>query len=118
MQRGIGEDGEDVFEEDTRGREVGELAQGRTQSYLKTGEFGGAGGMGGGLSGDLGGGGIGSGGLGHDEERGKKKKIKERRGRKGGRGEEALIKKAERGDLSRAAVVLVVVRNEEIDKRV
>lgn len=68
MQRGIGEDGEDVFEEDTRGRKVGELAQGRAQSYLKTGEFGGAGGMGGGLSGDLGGGGIGSGRLGHDEE--------------------------------------------------
>lgn len=91
MQRGIGEDGEDVFEEDARRREVGKLAQGRAQSYLKTGEFGGAGGMGGGLSGDLGGGGIGSGGLGHDGERGKKK-IKERRGRKGGRGR-ALIKK-------------------------
>lgn len=68
MQRGVGEYGEDVFEEDTRGREVGELAQGRAQSYLKTGEFGGAGGMGGGLSGDLGGGGIGSGGLGHNGE--------------------------------------------------
>lgn len=51
-------DREDVFEEDSRRREVWELAEGRTESYFKTGEFGGAGGMGGGLSGVLGGGGI------------------------------------------------------------
>lgn len=57
VQHGISEDREDIFEQDTGGREVGELAQGLAQLYFKTGEFGGAGGRGGGLSGDLGGGG-------------------------------------------------------------
>ena len=57
MQSVIREDREDVFEQDTWGWEVGELAQGLAQLYFKTGEFGGAGGRGGGLSGDLGGGG-------------------------------------------------------------
>lgn len=67
MEGGVGEDGEDVFEEDARRGEVGELAKSGAKFYLKTGEFGGAGGMGGGLSGDLGGGGgIGRGSrLGH-----------------------------------------------------
>jgi hypothetical protein len=52
----VGEDGEDILEENAGRREIGELTEGATQSYLKTGEFGGAGGSGGGLSGDLGGG--------------------------------------------------------------
>ena len=55
MESGVGEDGEDIFEEDAGGGEIGILAQRRVQSYLKTGEFGGAGGGGGGVSGVLGG---------------------------------------------------------------
>ena len=46
----IAEEGEDVFKEDAGGREVGELAQRVVQSYLKTGELGGGGGLTGGLS--------------------------------------------------------------------
>lgn len=68
VQGRVGEDGQDILEQDARRREVRELAQGGAQSYFKTGEFGGAGGMGGGVSGDLGGG-IGEGGRGHDERR-------------------------------------------------
>jgi hypothetical protein len=63
MERRVGEDREDILEQNSRGGEVRELAQGTAQSYLKTGEFGGAGGIGGGES-DLGG--IGESG-GHDE---------------------------------------------------
>lgn len=90
MQRGVGEDGQDIFEEDSGRREVRELAQSRAQFYFKTGEFGGAGGMGGGLSGDLGGGigslsGLAGGGLGHDEggrrREEKKRRRKERKGK-------------------------------------
>lgn len=55
VQCRIGEDGQDVFEEDARRGEVRKLTDGVTQSYLKTGEFGGAGGSGGGESGVLGG---------------------------------------------------------------
>ena len=81
VQRRIDEDGQDIFEQDTRRREVGELAQGGSKPYLKTGEFGGAGGIGGGVSGDFGGVGIGDnrsrrvnrGLLGHDEEKEKKR---------------------------------------------
>lgn len=58
VERDIGEDGKDVFEKDAGGWEIGELTQGTAQTYLKTGEFGGTGGMGGGESGDFGGGGI------------------------------------------------------------
>lgn len=58
VQGRIGEDRKDILEENARRREVGELAQSGAESYFKTGEFGGAGGMGGGVSGDLGGGGI------------------------------------------------------------
>lgn len=84
----IREHGHDVLEQDARLGEVRKLAQGIAQSYLKTGEFGGAGGMGGGLSGDLGGGGgiwivgrrIGRGRLGHAGER------KGRREKRGGEG--------------------------------
>jgi hypothetical protein len=47
-QGGVGEDGQDVLEQDARLREVGELAQGALKLYLKTGEFGGGGGTGGG----------------------------------------------------------------------
>jgi hypothetical protein len=54
MERRVGEDREDILEQNSRGGEVRELAQGTAQSYLKTGEFGGAGGIGGGES-DLGG---------------------------------------------------------------
>jgi hypothetical protein len=54
VERRIGEDRQDILEQNARRREVRELAQGTTQSYLKTGEFGGAGGIGGGES-DLGG---------------------------------------------------------------
>lgn len=57
----VDEDGEDVFEEDAWGGEVGVLAEGGAESYLKTGEFGGAGGIGGGLGGVSGG--IGGGGF-------------------------------------------------------
>jgi hypothetical protein len=46
----VGENGQDVFEEDARRGEVRELAERTPQSYLKTGEFGGAGGGGGGES--------------------------------------------------------------------
>jgi hypothetical protein len=77
MQRRVGKDRQDILEEDALGGEVRELAKGTAQLYLKTGEFGGAGGMGGGVSGDLGGG-IG-GGLGHDE---KKRGRARRRGNK------------------------------------
>lgn len=59
VQGWIDENGQDIFEQNARRREVRELAQSSAKSYLKTGEFGGAGGMGGGLSGDLGGSGIG-----------------------------------------------------------
>jgi hypothetical protein len=58
VQGRIGEDRKNILEENARGREVRELAQSGAESYFKTGEFGGAGGMGGGVSGDLGGGGI------------------------------------------------------------
>lgn len=81
MKRSICKDREDIFEENSRRREVWELAEGPTKSYLKTGEFGGAGGMGGGLSGVLGGGGIRfitrrmfRGRMGHDEERKREKR--------------------------------------------
>ena len=49
-QGGVGEDGQDVLEQDARLREVGELAQGGAEVYFKTGEFGGTGGIGGGES--------------------------------------------------------------------
>jgi hypothetical protein len=58
VQGRIGEDRKDILEENARRGEVGELAQSGAKSYFKTGEFGGAGGMGGGVSGDFGGGGI------------------------------------------------------------
>ncbi|KKA20587.1 hypothetical protein T310_5400 [Rasamsonia emersonii CBS 393.64] len=58
MQGGIREDGQDILEQDSGRGEVRKLAQRSAESYLKTGEFGGAGGIGGGLSGDLGGCGI------------------------------------------------------------
>lgn len=61
VQGRVGEDRQDILEENAGGREVRELTQGAAQAYFKTGEFGGAGGMGGGVSGDLGGG-IGGGG--------------------------------------------------------
>ena len=67
VEGGIGEDGQDILEQDARRGEVRELAQRGAQSYFKTGEFGGAGGRGGGVSGDFGGGMIG--GLGHDEKK-------------------------------------------------
>lgn len=54
MQGGVGEDGQDILEQDSRRGEIRELAQGGAQSYRKTGEFGGAGGIGGGES-DFGG---------------------------------------------------------------
>lgn len=89
MKRRVCKDRQYVFEEDSGRREVWELAEGRTESYLKTGEFGGAGGMGGGLSGVLGGGGIWlisrrmfRSRKGHDEER-KREGREERGGRKG-----------------------------------
>lgn len=71
MCGGVGENREDVFKENPWRGEVRELAKGSAHLYLKTGEFGGAGGSGGGLSGDLGGGGgIGrGGGLGHGEKK-------------------------------------------------
>lgn len=79
VQSRIGEDRQDIFEQNSRGGEVRELAQGGAQSYLKTGEFGGAGGIGGGES-DLGG--IWDSGGGHDErkreERKKEGKAKEK----------------------------------------
>lgn len=76
VQGRVGEDRQDILEQDSRGREVRELAQGSAQSYFKTGEFGGAGGMGGGVSGDLGGG-IGEGGRGHDERKRGEKRSEE-----------------------------------------
>lgn len=95
VQGGVREDGHDILEQDARGGEVGELAQRIAQSYFKTGEFGGAGGMGGGLS-DLGGGGIwftggrmlGGGRHGEEEEE------EEKKGERGRRrmGEEIKIK--------------------------
>lgn len=50
VELGIRKDGQNVLEQNTGLREIGELAQGRLQLYLKTGEFGGGGGMGGGES--------------------------------------------------------------------
>lgn len=50
MQMGIGEERQDVFEEDAGRGEVGELTNGLLEAYLKTGEFGGGGGRGGGES--------------------------------------------------------------------
>lgn len=50
MQMGIGEQRQDVFEEDAFGGEIGELTNGALEGYLKTGEFGGGGGRGGGES--------------------------------------------------------------------
>lgn len=72
MQRGIGEDRQDILEQDSRRGEIRELAQGGAQCYLKTGEFGGAGGIGGGES-DFGG--IWESG-GHDDERKRRKRGK------------------------------------------
>lgn len=57
MEGWVGEEGQDIFEENARFREIGELTKSSAKSYLKTGEFGGAGGMGGGVSGLFGGGG-------------------------------------------------------------
>jgi len=48
MEGGVGENRQDVLEEDAFRWEVGELAQSLPQARLKTGEFGGAGGGGGG----------------------------------------------------------------------
>jgi hypothetical protein len=50
VELGRREDGQDVLEEDARRGEVGELAEGAVEAYLKTGEFGGGGGIGGGES--------------------------------------------------------------------
>jgi hypothetical protein len=71
MQSVIGEDGHNILEQNSRRGEVRELAQGTAQLYLKTGEFGGAGGIViSGLSGLFGNwGGIWKGG-GHDEREG------------------------------------------------
>lgn len=68
VQGVVGEDGHDILEQNSRGGEVRELAQASAQLYLKTGEFGGAGGIGGGES-DLGG--IWKGGGGHDGKKGR-----------------------------------------------
>lgn len=57
MECGVGENGQDILKQDAWRREIRKLAQRRTQFHLKTGEFGGAGGRGGGVPGDLGGGG-------------------------------------------------------------
>lgn len=57
VQGWVGEEGQDIFEENAWFREIGELTKSSSKSYLKTGEFGGAGGMGGGVSGLFGGGG-------------------------------------------------------------
>ena len=46
----VTEERQDVFKEDAGRREVGKLSQGFVKSYLKTGEFGGGGGLMGGLS--------------------------------------------------------------------
>lgn len=69
MQRRIGEDRKDILEQDSGRGEIRELAQGGAKSYLKTGEFGGAGGIGGGES-DFGG--IWESG-GHDDRKEEKK---------------------------------------------
>lgn len=53
MERGVSKNGEDVFEQNAWRGEVLELSQRRAKLYFKTGEFGGAGGRGGG-DGDLG----------------------------------------------------------------
>ena len=50
MEGRITKEGEDVFEQDAGRRKVGELAKGLVESYLKTGELGGGGGLTGGLS--------------------------------------------------------------------
>ena len=57
VQVSIGEERKDVFEKDARGGEVGKLSKRAVQSHFETGEFGGAGGSGGGES--VRGGGIG-----------------------------------------------------------
>jgi hypothetical protein len=46
VQLRIGEDGKDIFEQNTWRREVWKLSDGGVESYLKIGEFGGAGGGG------------------------------------------------------------------------
>ena len=46
----ISEEREDIFEENAGRREIGKLAQRLVEAYLKTGEFGGGGGLMGGLS--------------------------------------------------------------------
>lgn len=83
MGLGVGEEGHDIDEVNSRDGEIGELAQRLAQAYLCTGELGGGGGGGGGLSSRgilAGGGGLVGGG--HGEE-GKKKKRegKEKRSR-------------------------------------
>lgn len=55
MKGWVGEERQNIFKENARFRKIGELTKSRSKSYLKTGEFGGAGGMGGGVSGLLGG---------------------------------------------------------------
>jgi hypothetical protein len=84
MQSRVGENRQDIFEQNSRRREVGELAQSGAQAYFKIGEFGGAGGRGGGLS-DLGGGirllGRAAGWLRHGEKKEERRK-KERKGKK------------------------------------
>lgn len=55
MQLRVGEDGKNIFKENTWRREVRKLSDGGVESYLKIGEFGGAGGGGGGESGVFGG---------------------------------------------------------------
>lgn len=79
----VGEERQDIFEDNAWFREIGELTKSSSKPYLKTGEFGGAGGMGGGVSGLFGGGGgiLCSVLLGHAE---RKRKHDEKR--EGGRG--------------------------------
>jgi hypothetical protein len=48
VQLGVGEEREDIYKVDTSDRKVGEVTEGAVQSYLPLGEFGGAGGIGGG----------------------------------------------------------------------
>ena len=57
MQLCICEEGKDVFKKDSGSRKIGKLSKRFVQSHLKAGEFGGAGGSGGGDS--VRGGGIG-----------------------------------------------------------
>ena len=56
VEGGVGEDGQDVFEQYTGRGEVRKLSERLVKAYLKIGEFGGGGGGGGGESGVLGGG--------------------------------------------------------------